>query len=49
MTDLEIVELALRRVAERASSNPFGYWLLELADEIVKIIIELNPEGTKNV
>jgi hypothetical protein len=36
MTDKDRVELALRRVADRAASNPFGYWFRELADELAK-------------
>lgn len=36
MTDKEQIELALRRIAARAASNPFSYWFRELADEIAK-------------
>jgi hypothetical protein len=37
MTDLEVVELALRRLAIDTESSPIGYWFLQLANEILKI------------
>jgi len=34
MTDNEIIEKAIRNVANEASGNPLGYWFLKMADEI---------------
>lgn len=35
MTDLEKIELSLRRVAAD-SAGPFGFWFVRLADQIAK-------------
>lgn len=40
MTDLEKIELALRKVSARAVSSPIGYWFAELADQIAADEIE---------
>ena len=39
MTDLEKIELAIRRVASKAG-DPLGYWFTMLADQIVEDELE---------
>lgn len=36
MTDLEKIELSIRRVAERSAGSVIGYWLYQLAEQIAK-------------
>ena len=54
MTDKEKIELAVRRVSQRAirSDLPLSYWLEELADEIANVgrqqeVAQTRPQGGK--
>lgn len=47
MSDSEIIQLALFRIAERAKGSPLAYWLQMLADEITAVRAEARKAEDK--